>query len=41
MSALGLQLTLAAVHTHLAAVAWPGYEVRLIDAQQRVCRATR
>ena len=41
MRALGLELTLAAVHTHLAAVAWPGYEVRLIDAQRRVCLATR
>jgi len=32
----GLELTLAALRTHLAAVAWPRYEVRLIDSAQRV-----
>ena len=37
----GLELTLAALRTHLAAVAWPRYEVRLIDSAQRACCATR
>jgi DNA primase RepB-like protein len=41
MSARGLELTMAAVRAHLAAVVWPHYEVRLIEAERRACRATR
>jgi len=41
MSAHGLELTLAAVRVHLATMAWPRYELRLIDAHQRRCWATR
>ena len=37
----GLELTLADLRTHLAAVASPRYEVRLIDSAQRACCATR
>lgn len=37
----GLERTRVAVRTHLAAVAWPRYEVRLIDAACHTCRATR
>ena len=40
MSDRGLDLTLAALRIHLAAIAWPRYELRLIDAQRR-CVATR
>jgi DNA primase RepB-like protein len=41
MSARGLDLTLAALRAHLAAMVWPRYELRLIDAQRRRCVATR
>jgi hypothetical protein len=41
MSARGLELTLAALRAQLAAIAWPRYELRLIDAQRRQCLATR
>ena len=41
MSARGLELTLAAIRAQLAAIAWPRYELRLIDAQRRQCLATR
>ena len=41
MSARGLVLTLAALRAQLAAIAWPRYELRLIDAQRRQCVATR
>lgn len=37
----GLEWTLAAMRAHLAAVAWPVYEVRLVDSAQHACRATR
>jgi hypothetical protein len=37
----GLDLTLAALGVQLAAIPWPRYELRLIDAQARRCRATR
>jgi hypothetical protein len=33
--------TQAAMRAHLLAVAWPRYEVRVIDHAQRVCRASR
>ena len=41
MSARGLDLTLAALRAHLASMAWPGYELRLIDVHGRRCVATR
>jgi RepB DNA-primase from phage plasmid len=41
MSARGLALTLAALRAQLAAIPWPRYELRLIDAYRRQCRATR
>ena len=41
MSARGLELTLAAIRAQLAAISWPRYELRLIDAQRRQCLATR
>ena len=41
MSERGLELTWAALRAHLAAMAWPRYELRLMDARQRQCRATR
>jgi hypothetical protein len=41
MTTTGLGLTLAAMRAHLAAVAWPRYELRLIDAPSRCCVATR
>ena len=41
MSERGLDLTLAALRAHLAAMAWPRYELRLIDTQRRQCVATR
>jgi hypothetical protein len=41
MNARGLELTLAAVQVHLAAMPWPRYELRLIDAHRRQCVATR
>jgi hypothetical protein len=41
MSARGLELTLTAVRAQLAAISWPRYELRLIDAQRRQCVATR
>jgi hypothetical protein len=41
MSTRGLELTLAAIRAQLAAIAWPHYELRLIDAQRRQCLATR
>jgi hypothetical protein len=41
MSARGLELTLAAIRAQLAAIAWPRYELRLIDGQRRQCLATR
>src|ERR1019366_9417746 len=41
MSARGLELTLAAIRAQLAAIAWPRYELRLMDAQRRQCLATR
>jgi hypothetical protein len=37
----GGELTLAALRLHLAAVGWPRYELRLIDAARRQCVATR
>lgn len=37
----GLALTLAAIRAQLAAIFWPRYELRLIDAQRRQCVATR
>jgi len=41
MSGHGLELTLASLRAQLAAIPWPRYELRLIDAQRRQCRATR
>jgi len=41
MSAHGLELTLASLRAQLASIAWPRYELRLIDAQRRQCLATR
>lgn len=41
MSASGFELTLAAIQAQLAAIPWPRYELRLIDAQRRQCLATR
>ena len=41
MSARGLDVTLAALRAHLTSMAWPRYELRLIDAQRRQCVATR
>ena len=41
MSERGLELTLTALRVHLAAVAGPRYELRLIDALGRRCVATR
>ena len=41
MSAHGLELTLAAIRAQLAAIPWPRYELRLIDAPRRQCLATR
>src|SRR4051812_43553235 len=41
MSDRGLELTLAAMRAHLAAMAWSRYELRLIDIQRRRCVATR
>jgi hypothetical protein len=41
MSARGLELTLAALRAQLAAISWPRYELRLIDAHRRQCVATR
>jgi len=41
MSERGLDLTLAALRAHLAAMVWPRYELRLIDAHRRQCVATR
>ena len=41
MSTRGLELTLAAIRAQLTAIAWPHYELRLIDAQRRRCLATR
>ena len=37
----GLEWTLTAMQAHLTAVAWPHYEVRLIDAARRACCASR
>jgi len=37
----GLEWTLSALQAHLTAVAWPHYEVRLIDAVKRTCCASR
>jgi hypothetical protein len=37
----GWEWTLTAMQAHLAAVAWPHYEVRLIDAVRRACCASR
>jgi len=37
----GLEWTLTAMQAHLTAVAWPHYEVRLIDAARRVCCTSR
>jgi hypothetical protein len=41
MSVRGLELTLAALQAQLAAIPWPRYELRLIDAPRRQCLATR
>jgi hypothetical protein len=41
MSACGLVWTLAALRAQLESIAWPRYELRLIDAQRRQCLATR
>jgi hypothetical protein len=41
MSARGLELTLVSLRAQLACIAWPRYELRLIDAQRRQCLATR
>jgi|HubBroStandDraft_1064217.scaffolds.fasta_scaffold39989_2 hypothetical protein len=41
MSARGLEWTLAALRAQLGSIAWPRYELRLIDAQRRQCLATR
>jgi hypothetical protein len=41
MSPRGLELTLGCLRAQLASVAWPGYELRLIDAHRRQCLATR
>jgi len=41
MSARGLELTLASLRAQLSCIAWPRYELRLIDAQRRQCLATR
>jgi hypothetical protein len=41
MSEHGLELTMAALRTHLAALPWPRYELRLIDTDRRRCVATR
>jgi hypothetical protein len=41
MSTRGLDLTLTALRAHLASIAWPRYELRLIDARRRQCVATR
>jgi hypothetical protein len=37
----GLECTLTAMQAHLTAVAWPRYEVRLIDTVRRACCASR
>jgi hypothetical protein len=34
-------LTLASLRAQLASIAWPRYELRLIDAQRRQCLANR
>lgn len=41
MSARAFELTVAAIRAQLAAIPWPRYELRLIDAQRRQCLATR
>jgi hypothetical protein len=41
MSTRGLELTLTALRAQFASIAWPRYELRLIDAQRRQCLATR
>jgi hypothetical protein len=41
MSGRGLELTLASLRAQLASIAWPRYELRLIDAHRRQCLATR
>jgi hypothetical protein len=41
MSERGLDLTLTAVRAHLTSMAWPRYELRLIDTHRRRCVATR
>jgi hypothetical protein len=41
MSASGLDWTLASLQAQLSCVAWPCYELRLIDAGRRQCLATR
>ena len=41
MNARGFALTLASLRAQVAAIAWPCYELRLIDAQRRQCLATR
>jgi RepB DNA-primase from phage plasmid len=41
MSTHGFDLTLASLRAQLASIAWPRYELRLIDAQRRQCLATR
>ncbi len=41
MSERGLDMTLAGLRTQLASMAWPRYEIRLIDTAVRRCVATR